>query len=105
MPDFNACFAKFFRADDLKATSRTLTIKSALIEEISTGEGKPKENKPVVRFVEDDRGVVLNKSRNEALVETFGTDSWDGKKVELYFDPNIKFGGKRVGGIGIKAAV
>jgi hypothetical protein len=105
MPDFSASFAKFFKADDLKESARTLTIKSAQIEEISTGEGKPKENKPVLRFEEDERGIVLNKTRNDALVDAFGKGDWTAKKIELFFDPTVKFGGKRVGGIGIKAAV
>jgi hypothetical protein len=60
-----------------------------------------------MRFVEEDRGLTLNKSRYEDATNIFGdknTDSWLGKKITLAYDPNIKFGGKRVGGIVFRAA-
>lgn len=102
MPDFSASFSKFFKAEDVKLAARTLTIKSAGMEIIESENGAKKESKPVLRFVEDERGLVLNKGRNDALVEALGLGDWAGAVVEMFFDPNVKFGGKKVGGIGIK---
>ena len=33
------------------------------------------------------------------------TDDWVGKKVVLYEDPNVSFGGKLVGGIRLRAPI
>jgi len=108
MPDLSAFFNKFFKADDFKESgSRTMTIKKIAIEEVGGGEGRPKEQKPVLYFEEDDRGVTLNKTRNDSCVEIFGSkdsDKWIGGKVQLVFDPNVKFGSKKIGGIAIAPA-
>jgi hypothetical protein len=57
-------------------------------------------------FVELEKPLVLN-STNIALCERiFGsdeTDDWTGKKVVLYTDHNVSFGGKLVGGIRVRA--
>lgn len=51
--------------------------------------------------------VRINATRETELVELFGprAKEWLGKKIRLWFDPSIKFGGKRVGGVRIKKAV
>jgi len=100
MPDFTNKFGSFFKADDVKDTSIALTIKAVAEEDV--GPEDRSERKIVARFSEDERGLVLNKTRYEDAAGLFGsknTDIWIGKKVSLAYDPNVKFGGKRVGGI------
>jgi len=92
--DYSACFSSFLKADDLRDSGpRTLTVKSHAKEVLKGRDGKPDENKVVLRFVEDDRGVTLNKTRFEACIDIFGTtdaDNWVGKQITLVFDPTVK---------------
>ena len=96
----------YFNAQQLKESGeQTLTIKGCQLENVAP-EDKPEEKKWVVYFNETDSGVVLNSSRLEQLVNVFGTnesEQWYGKKVMVYCDPNIKFGGKKIGGVAFKA--
>lgn len=59
-----------------------------------------------VRLVEEpDREYRPSKSMRRVLAACLGPDSdtWVGKRIELYADPTVKWGGKEVGGIKIKA--
>lgn len=106
MPDFSATFSKFLKADDVKEGPRTLTIKAVAHEDVGPEERRTKEL--VMRFVEDDRGLVIKSTKYADATAIFGTkntDGWIGKAIQLVYDPNIKFGGKRVGGIVLRAAV
>ena len=50
--------------------------------------------------------MVLNSTNGQAVAAITGseeTDDWIGRKVVLYDDPNVSFGGKLVGGIRIRA--
>ena len=50
------------------------------------GVGHPPEQKPVVRFVNEDKGLVLNKTNFKSIATLHGdeTDDWYGKLVELF---------------------
>ena len=54
--------------------------------------------------MDDSTGLVLNDTNLEALEEAFGPDSDDaiGGQVILFVDPDVRYGGQRVGGIRIK---
>jgi hypothetical protein len=71
---------EFFRATDLSGKRLPLTI--AGVEKREMRDGKMK---PVVVFVEDPRGLVLNVENRSALIDRFGreTDGWVGKQVTL----------------------
>jgi len=45
-----------------------------------------KNTKPVVHFVEDERGFVLNKGNGAILARAFGddTDNWEGRTITLF---------------------
>lgn len=69
-------------------------------------EGKPPELKWVMMFAEQEKGIVLNSTNIQlaaSICASQDTDGWIGKKIVLYSDPNISFGGKLVGGIRIRA--
>lgn len=80
----------------------TATIAAVAQEEIKGDNGK--ELKAVLRFRGDVKPMILNRGNADLLASTWGDDSdaWVGKKIEVYVDPNVMFGGKRVGGIRLR---
>lgn len=77
------------------------TISGASIEAI----GEEKESKLVIHFKEDIKSLVANKTNLQlmaALFQSDDTDNWLGRKIVLYNDPTIMFGGKVVGGVRVR---
>jgi len=95
--------SNYIKSADLKKP-QTVTISTVEVEKFEPKD-RPAEEKLVLYTVELDQGVVLCKAAILQLEELFGdeTDGWLGKKVVIFCDPNIMFGGKRVGGIRFKA--
>lgn len=95
--------SKYIRGKDLEGKP-PLTLTIADVSEELVGRGGRQETKCILWFNEDHRGISLNKARVGILEAAYGpeTDLWSGKKVRLYFDPNVEFGGRRVGGVGIR---
>jgi len=79
------------------------TIKAVTQEEIKGESGN--ETKNILHFNGDVKQMILNRTNAEFLVAAFGDDSdhWLGKTVEIYVDPNVMFGGKRIGGVRVRA--
>lgn len=74
--------SNWLKADDFEQP-RQLKIKELTMEEL----GEDKQKKPVVYFVGEPKGLVLNKTNFEAIVNAVGdeeTDNWIGQAVELY---------------------
>lgn len=74
-----------------------LTIADCQLAEIGD------DSKPVLAFEEVDKGLVLNKTNANAIVEQYGaeTDAWVGKKISLYAK-EVEFQGKTVLGIRVR---
>lgn len=69
-------------------------------------EGAEPEHKWCLSFQESDKPLVLNRTNIQLCERIFGsddTDHWIGKKVVLYVDPNVSYGGELVGGIRVRA--
>lgn len=69
-------------------------------------EGAEPELKWCLTFAESDKPLVLNSTNIQLCERVFGsddTDTWTGKKIVLYTDPNVSFGGKITGGIRVRA--
>lgn len=69
-------------------------------------EGAPEEYKWCIRFVEQDKPMVLNATNGQiiaSICHSEETDDWPGHKIVLYDDPNISFAGKLTGGIRARA--
>lgn len=69
-------------------------------------EGDEPEYKWLIRFKEFSKPMVLNSTNIKRLAKACGsddTDDWTGKKVHLYVDPDVEFGGNVVGGLRIRA--
>lgn len=69
-------------------------------------ENEPKEMKWVVFFEECEQGMVLSVTNLQLIKAATGTNDPDeavGKKIVVYVDPTVSFGGKIVGGLRIRA--
>jgi hypothetical protein len=67
--------------------------------------GKGTKTRLVAYFDGLSKGLVLNMANCETLAELTGTDDyqkWADTPVHLYVDPDVKYGGKKVGGIRIR---
>jgi hypothetical protein len=89
--------SKFLRKEDFDE-DRVLTIKGVKLEDMP---GDDNQQKWVLYFREEPKGMAMNVTTIRVLEKAFGDDSdmWVGKKVKVYVDPNVSFGGKVVGGL------
>jgi hypothetical protein len=84
---------------------RLLTIASYQKEKVPRPNETP-ETRWVLYFAGEDRGLVLNATNVRAVVEALGTDEtdqWIGRQIVAFHDPNVEFGGRRVGGVRLRA--
>ena len=74
---------RFLKAQDLPS-ERKFKIKSVTVEPI--GAGKDKEDKLVVWFTNDKRGLVLNRTNNRTIRGAYGDDTagWVGKIIIVF---------------------
>ena len=92
---------KYLRAADINGQTPTVTIDRVDMEKLGD------DMKPVVNFVGKERGVALNKSNWNTIVELTGqddSDHWHGCAIKLFVDPNVMYQGKRIPAIRIMAA-
>ncbi len=77
-------------------------IADCMEDELQSPKGGKPEQKLVIML--SGQKVVLNKTNTGTLIDAFGdeTDDWIGQEIEAYFDPDVTFGGKRVGGLRIR---
>lgn len=99
----NEMFPSRFLTKDDVAVPKVFQIDSIEIEEVENEDGK--ESKPILYFQEkESKPLILNKTNAQTLEEEFGKDSedWRGHSIELYVDPSIKFGSRKIGGIRLR---
>ena len=82
--------SKYLKAEDLKAEKK-FRIKAVTVEEV----GEKKEQKLVVWFTNDERGLVLNKTNNRTIRNAFGDDTkaWE-KMIIVIFPTMVDMRGK-----------
>ena len=92
--------SRYFRADDL---SGDLKLRVKDVTEETIGEGADRQQKLVVWFTNDKRGLVLNRLNNRALRGAFGDDTtnWAGKIIIL-FRLMVEMRGKMVPGLRVR---
>jgi hypothetical protein len=98
--------AKYLKKEDIPSPVNTSILWTK--EEEVTAPGKGTETRLVLYFDGLKKGLVLNTANAEALAEITGTDDyekWSDIPIQLYVDPDVTFGGKRVGGIRIRRPV
>ena len=91
--------SKYLKGADLNGKTVRVTIDRVEIEEVGDG-----ERKPVLYFQGKDKGLALNRINADTISSSYGpeTDDWGGQVVELYFDPNVYYGPKKVGGLRVR---
>ncbi len=91
----------YVKASDLNGKPSLLTIRTCVREEL--GQGSDKEKKPVLYFKEAQKGLVLNKTNANVIVDAYGkmTEDWEGKPVEVY-PTRVEFRGQLVDGIRVR---
>ena len=70
-------------------------------------QGEPAEMKWVLNFEELEKPLTLNSTNGNLIEACTGTrdfNGWIGKRIQLYCDPLISFGGKVTGGIRVRQA-
>lgn len=98
--------SEFLKGANVKAPT-VVTIRAAETRQFKNDDPKKAERQSLVIFFKElDQGVVLCKESILQLEQICGsddTDQWIGKKVTMFFDPNIRYQGKLVGGIRFRA--
>lgn len=89
----------YLKAADLEGKQVVYTIESVKVEEI----GQKRDQRPVVYFEGEDKGLVLNKTNARVISEAYGldTDDWTGHQIALY-EKMVEFEGKEVPAIRVK---
>lgn len=100
--DFEAFQSNYLGKVDLEAGPLSLVIKHVEEGEVSSDGGK--EKKPVLFARNQEKGLILNNTNWDAIEAAYGEDSddWTGQRIEVYYDPSIQFGGKKVGGVRVR---
>jgi hypothetical protein len=87
--------SNFLKAADLNGKAVRVVIESVSVEKIGD------DQKPVLHFAGKDRGLVLNKTNANRIIEAVGsdeTDDWEGWSITLY-PCKVDYQGKRVDAI------
>lgn len=115
MRRFGESESKYLKGSDLRMdngayTSPVVTIETITVEEI----GDDKTQRYILYFLNKEKGLCLNVTNEQALMAIHGEPPdlspagvqhfYGGKQIQLYFDPSIMFGSKRVGGLRLRAA-
>ena len=82
-----------------------VTIKDIDVVNVAR-ENERKDERPVVFFRELEKGMVFNQTNLKRAAKAFGseeTDDWIGKKIVVYTDEDVEFGGEIVGGLRVRA--
>lgn len=96
-----------FLSDYLSAETfegpQTVTIRKVEVKMIGGAE-EEKEEKLTLQFAEVEQGLILNRTNLKTLAGLWGdeTESWLGKKIEIYVDEAIAFRGKVVAGLRVR---
>ena len=95
----------YLKSVDVSGVGQDFTIKGLSMEEFNDPDTKEKEVKPVIYFLETQKGFVLNKTNWNRVEELHGpeSDAWTGKKVKLHLEQVESFG-KMVDGIRVVEA-
>ncbi len=90
--------AKWLTASDLSEQGLVLTIGDVTLEKMSDG-----NEKPVISFVEHEKGLVCNKTNAKTIAKLYGddTDDWSGQQITIY-PTEVDFKGERVDAIRVK---
>ena len=73
-----------------------------------TGVGGKTEEEVVAHFSDGNKPLILNKTNMKTIQKIYKTpyiEDWRGRKIQIYYDPTVKFGRDTVGGLRIRPIV
>lgn len=93
--------SRYLNQDDLQGKKELHLTVHSFSEEKMEMSG---ELKTAMHFAELSKPLILNTTNFDTCEEAWGGDTrgWIGHSVDLYFDPTITYGGKRVGGLRLR---
>lgn len=97
--------SKYLAKDDVGEDGMILTIKGVRMETLESDEGP--EDKVVLHFMENVKPMVLNRTNSQLIAIATGAKTAGeakGKKIVVFNDPTVSFGGKITGGLRIRKA-
>lgn len=95
--------SKYLKQSDIEDETEVTIAKVGQIN-VAREDQEP-EMKWAIRFSELKKPMVLNSTNIQLLAkacDSEDSDDWIGKKVVIYADPNVSYGGKLVGGLRVK---
>jgi hypothetical protein len=95
--------ATYLKKEDLSEPVGTTLL--WIKEERVTAPGKDTKTRLVAYLDGLSKALVMNTTNCDTLAEITGTDDyekWADTPVQLYVDPDVKYGGKKTGGIRIR---
>jgi len=94
--------SRFLKQEDIDGDV-SATIDRVVKENVAVP-GKPETKKGVIYFAELAKPMVLNATNRKRLERAYGyeTDDWLGRKVIVYVDPEVDFGGEVTGGLRLR---
>ena len=96
--------SNYLKQSDFDANGTILSVKDLEQKNVAQDDQEP-DLKWVIYFNEFDKPMVLNTTNINAMAEACdseNSDDWMGQEVVVYVDPNINYGGKRVGGLRVR---
>lgn len=70
-----------------------------------TGVGGKTEEEVVCHFSDGNKPLILNKTNMKTIQKIYHTpyiEDWAGRKIQIFYDPTVKFGRETVGGLRIR---
>ena len=98
--------SKYLKQSDLDGEVEVTILKVGQLN-VAREDQEP-EMKWAMKLQEFKKPMVLNSTNIQLLAkacESEESEDWIGKKVVIYADPNVSFGGKLVGGLRVKLPV
>lgn len=74
-------------------------------QEKVVGVGGKSEMEVVAHFSDGNKPLILNKTNMKTIQKIYKTpyiEDWKGRKIQIYYDPTVKFGRDTVGGLRIR---
>lgn len=96
--------SRFLTKNDVQPP-RVVTIADCKETDVGLENTDP-EYRWALYFKELEKPLILNITNGQIIADIVGSeesDDWIGQKIVLYFEPNVSFGGKRTGGIRVRA--
>ncbi len=96
--------SQYVSKDDVEVP-KAWTIETIAPVEMPSDDGSKTKSPPVMFFHEADaKPLILNNTNWMTIEDLYGPESneWKGHKIELYNDPSVMFGNKRVGGVRVR---